>query len=118
MPMQLRAEIHRFLHDYRKSVFALEHDPEAIQTRQQRVESFVHELLDQKFHYHLHQKVDRTRADMIQLIHHYCQEALLPPIVNRLAERVVFMEQRHAKALELVEKVLDKLSEGIEDHSA
>ena len=106
MPHRLRAEIHQFLHDYKKRVFEIEHNPENIEERRQRAQKFAEELLDQKFHYHFHKKVDEERAEIIQLIHNYSREALLPPVLERLADRELLIEQRHAAALELVERVL------------
>jgi len=114
MPRLLRAQIHDFLHNYHKAVFELEHNKSLVDARREQAEGIVHELLDQKFHYHFHQKVDTDRAETIQLIHNYCREALLPPVVGRLAERVLLLEQRHAKSLELVEMVLEKFSEQID----
>ncbi len=114
MPRKLKEQIHQFLHDYRKSVFELEHDSKKVEERHEQAEHLVEEILDQKFHYHFHKKVDEDRAETIQMIHNYCREALLPPVVNRFAERLLVVEQRHALALEFVERILDYLAEELE----
>jgi len=111
MPKVLKAQLHAFLHEYKRAVFELEHDPEARVARERHANEFVDEVLDQKFHYHFHQKVDPERVESIQLIHNYCREALLPPVISRLAERVLLLEQKHLAALDLVEGVLAKLTE-------
>jgi len=114
MARQLKQQMHAFLHDYRKNVFELEHRPELTAEREQKVREFVDEVLDQKFHYHLHQKVDEQRVEMIQLIYNYCREAILPPVVQRFAERIVVLERRQQLAMEFVERVIDALADELE----
>lgn len=117
MPRALKAKMHEFLHDYRKRVFELEHEEAERHSREEKAHEFVDEVLDQKFHYHFHKKVDPERAETIQLIHNYCREALMPPVVSRLAERVMLAEQRHQAALSLVQRMLDHLAEDLERDS-
>ena len=114
MPQRLRQQIHDFLRDYRKEVFALEHKEENVTARSAAAQKFAEEMLDQRFHYHFHQKVDPDRAETIQLIHNYCREALLPPVVTRIAERVLLLEQRHLATIGFVECVLEKLAGELE----
>lgn len=114
MPHRLRAEIHTVLHDYRKAVFELEHDQARVNESKERAKKFTGEILDQKFHYHFHQKVDPQRADTIQLIHNYCREALLPPVLERLAEREFLLEERHQQTLLMVERVMNSFAAEVE----
>jgi len=118
MPHQLRAQIHDFLHEYRRRVFDLEHDADLVEKRKGRAKEFADELLDQKFHYHFHKKIDEERAEFIQLIHNYCREALLPPILERLAQREALIEQRHQAALELVGRVMESFALEVEADEA
>mgnify|MGYP003573188590 FL=1 len=111
MPKILKAQIRSFLHDYRKEVFELEHAEDKLEKRRQAAGDFAQDVLDQKFHYHLHKKVDPDRVEVIQLIHNYCTEALLPPILLRLAEEILLGQERHVVALDMVRQVLDTLAE-------
>jgi hypothetical protein len=114
MPRVLKTKLHAFLHDYRKRVFELQHEHDQVDRRRQAAEEFVEEVLDQKFHYHFHKKVDPEQAETIQLIHNYCREAMFPPIMSRLTERVLLLEERHVAALDLVHRILDELAEDLE----
>lgn len=118
MPHRLRAEIHQVLHDYRRAVFELEHDEARVLERKEKAKQFTNEVLDQKFHYHFHQKVDAQRAETIQLIHNYCREALLPPVLERLAEREFLLEERHQHALQMVERVMNSFASEVEANGA
>jgi hypothetical protein len=110
MPKLLKAQIRGFLHDYKKRVFELEHDPRHVEQRREQVRRFVNEVLSEKSHYRFHQKIDKTHADTLDLIYDFCQEALLPPIVTRLGERLAVLEARQQAAIEMVQKVLDALA--------
>lgn len=117
MPKVLKAKLHAFLHDYRKRMFELEHDHGLVDVRAKKTEEFVTQVLDQKFHYHLHKKVDPKRAETIDLIHNYCREAVLPPVVSRLAERILLLQEKHNATLELVHRTLEDLADEVESEA-
>jgi hypothetical protein len=110
MPKLLKAQISSFLHDYKKRVFELEHDAQLVSQRNEAVKKFVGEVLDEKSHYHFHQKIDPAHAQTLDLIYDFSREALLPPIVTRLTERVMMLEARQQAALDLVHKMLEALA--------
>ena len=109
MPKVLKAQIRTFLHDYKKRVFEIEHDPKHLEQRKAQVHKVVSQILDEKSRFHLHQKVDATNAATLDLIYDFCHEAMLPPIVGRLAERILALEARQQAAIDLAQKVLDAL---------
>ena len=111
MPQVLKSQIRSFLHDYKKRVFELEHDGRAIEQRKEQVRRFVHDILAEKSHYHFHQKIDKQHADTLDLIYDFSREALLPPIVSRLAERVALLEARQQAWIDMVHRALDILAE-------
>jgi len=111
MPRLLRSQIRGFLHDYKKRVFELEHDPHLVEQRRDLVKRFVGEVLAEKTHYHFHRKIEPAHAETLDLIYDFCHEALLPPVVTRLAERLAILEARQHAALEMAQRVLDTLAE-------
>jgi hypothetical protein len=110
MAKLVKAQIRAFLHDYKKRVFEIEHDQGLVAQRKERVQRFVTEVLSEKSHYHFHQKIDKAQADTLDLIYDFCHEAMLPPIVTKLAERISVLEARQHAVLEMAQKVLDVLS--------
>ena len=110
MAKLLKAQIRGFLHDYKKRVFELEHDAKLVEQRKEQVKRFVGEVLSEKAHYHFHQKIDKAHADTLDLIYDFTHEAVLPPVVARLAERIAVLEARQHAALEMAQRVLDTLA--------
>jgi len=111
MPKVLKAQIQTFLHDYKKRVFEIEHDPKHVEQRKAQVHRVVSQILDEKSHFHLHQKVDASNAATLDLIYDFCHEALLPPVVGRIAERILSLEARQEACLDMVKKMLDAFAQ-------
>jgi len=111
MPKVLKAQIRSFLHDYKKRVFEIEHDPKHVEQRKAQVQRLVSPILDEKSHFHLHQKVDATNAATLDLIYDFCHEALLPPVVGKIAERILSLEARQEACLDMVKKMLDAFAQ-------
>ena len=107
----LKAQIRSFLHDYKKRVFEIEHDPKHVEQRKAQVQRLVSQILDEKSHFHLHQKVDATNAATLDLIYDFCHEALLPPVVGKIAERILSLEARQEACLDMVKKMLDAFAQ-------
>jgi hypothetical protein len=110
MAKLLKTQIRGLLHDYKKRVFELEHDERMIHDRRDRVRRMVAEILSEKSHYHVHQKIDKAQADTLDLIYDFCHEALLPPIVTKLTERIAILEARQQAAIELAQRALETLA--------
>ena len=111
MATLVKAQIRQFLHDYKKRVFELEHDPKIEEARRTQLAKYVTEVLSEKSRFKFHQKVDKSQAETLDLIYDFCHEAILPPVVTKLAERVVVLESRQPAFLEMVQKVLEALSQ-------
>jgi hypothetical protein len=111
MPQVLKAQIRGFLHDYKKRVFELDHEPKHLEHRKEAITRFVSQVLDEKARFHFHQKIDKAQIDTLDLIYDFCHEAMLPPIIGRLAERILTLEARQQAALDLAQKVLDALAQ-------
>ena len=110
MAKLLKTQIRSLLHDYKKRVFELEHDERLIQERRDRVKRLANEILSEKSHYHFHQKIDKEHAATLDLIYDFCHEALLPPIVSKLAERIAILEARQQAAIEMAQRALETLA--------
>lgn len=106
-----KSELHAFFHDYKKRVFELEHDSAQIAARQAQVAKSVGEILGEKSRFKFHQKVDPKNAATLDLIYDFCHEALLPPVVTRLVERIAVLEARQAASLDLIAKVMERTAD-------
>ncbi|MEW6743423.1 MAG: hypothetical protein AB1486_11755 [Planctomycetota bacterium] len=111
MPKILKAKVRELIHDYKVGCFKLVHDPEAHAAVEREAETLVRDLLSQEFHYHFHREVDPHRAESINLIHWYASEALLPPVLRKIAERILVLEKRAELHLEFMRRTLELVSE-------
>jgi hypothetical protein len=68
-------------------------------------------VLAQKYSYHFHKLPDADRAEIINMINNYTREAILPPVVERLVQRQVLVEHKLEALADLLEKMLEALSE-------
>lgn len=105
----------RLLHEYRVESFKASHSPEQVKERTKEALRICREALHQVYHFHVHNAPDPARAEMLNLIHDYAVEALLPPVLERVIERELMLEKRHELSMRLVERVLETLSSGAPD---
>ncbi|MFO0984743.1 MAG: hypothetical protein U1E76_23965 [Planctomycetota bacterium] len=118
MPKILKAKLREFLHDYRLSCYKLAHDPVAVQTLEKDAKVLVDQILAQNFHYHPHRQVDANRAEMMNVVHWYVTESILPPVLSKLANRIALLQKRQELAMEMFQNMLNYLSEEEQEASA
>jgi hypothetical protein len=102
-----RKQVNEILHDYKKECFQLEHGSEHHDTVVRGRQKLVDEILAQNFHFHFHRSPTPQAAETFNIIENYVREAVLPPVVSKLAERVVLLEKRQAAGLKALERILD-----------
>jgi|SRR5262245_3322506 len=100
----------RLLHEYRVESFKALHSPEQAKERTREALKLCREALHQVYRFHFHDVPDAQRAQMLNLVHDYAVEALLPPIIERVIERELVLERKHELAMRLVERLLEVLS--------
>lgn len=106
-----KTQIHEILHDYKKACFLLEHESglhEAVEREKKRL---VDLILAQNFHYHFHKPPNPERAEVLSLIENYVREAVLPPVVGKLVERIVVLEKRQENGVRCLERLITLLAE-------
>src|SRR5262245_19256235 len=111
MPKILKDKLREFLHDYRLNCYKQAHDPAAVHALEREAKTLVDQILAQNFHYHPHQHVDPSRAEMMSVVHGYVTEAILPPVLTKLANRVALLQKRQELAMDMFQKMLNYLSE-------
>ena len=109
-----RSQVNEILHSYKKECYLLQHDSQAHDGVEKEAGRLVDGVLSQNFHYHFHKPVNPERAETLGMIENYTREAVLPPVVGKLAERIVVLEKRHeagVRALEALIHLFDDQSE-------
>lgn len=108
----MQEALRRLLHEYRVESFKATHSPEQLKERTKEALKLCREALHQVYHFHVHNAPDPARAEMLNLIHDYAVEALLPPVIERVIERELMLEKKHDLTVKLLERVLETLTEG------
>ena len=107
----MRRKFKQLLHDYKRDVFQLEHHQKDVTEITTECMNVCEDILEQKYHYHFHKLPDADRAEIINMINNYTREAILPPVVEKLVERQVLLEHRYGVLVQLIEHMLEVLSE-------
>ena len=99
------------LHQYKRDVFHLARGKKDVGAITQECMDICGEVLSQKYKYHFHKLPDANRAEIINMINNYTREAILPPVVEKLVHRQVVLERRIDALVNLMESLLEALSD-------
>ena len=106
----MQKKFQELLHQYKLEVFHNEHDKKSTEEITTECLHLTEEILEDKFHYHFHKLPDADRAEIINMINNYTREAVLPPVIEKVVERQIFLEKRFDALLHLTEQILEVLS--------
>ena len=106
----MHSKFKELLHQYKLEVFHTENDKRSVQEITTECLHLTEDVLRQKVRFHFREIPDKSRAEVVNLIHDYVREAVLPPVVEKLVHRQVVLEKRLTALLHLTEKILEALS--------
>ena len=106
-----RAKVKEILHDYKKECFQYEHS-EAHETVERDTQRLVEEVLAQNFHFHLRKPVNPESAEILSMIENYVREAVLPPVVTKLSEKIVLLEKRQEAVVNAMSRLVTLMEDG------
>lgn len=101
-----RSQVREALHEYKKECYLLEHTSEKHKSVETETRRIVDEILAQNFHYHLRRPINSESAETLGLIESYIREAVLPPVVDSLVEKLVIMEKKHEAGIRCLEQII------------
>ncbi len=114
-PDQDRRPVHKkfkdLLHAYKLEVFHKEHNKQSLEDISKECMHTTEDILRAKFDYHFHKLPDANRAEIINMINNYVREAVLPPVVERIVQRQIRLENRLDATVRLIEQMLETLSQ-------
>lgn len=106
-----RDRVNQILHDYKKECYFIEHRSGVHEQVAHETQRVVKELLTLSHHYEFHQKPTPERAEILNMIENYVREAILPPILNRLVERILVLDRRHQAGVRCLERLIGLFEE-------
>ncbi len=108
----MKESFQAMLKNYRKTSFKMYHEHKDVRNQLlAEAKNLAKEQLSQKFQYTFHKDPTEERAEIFNMIYNFTTEALLPPILEKINERIVILEKRHEMLLNMVVEALEVLSE-------
>ena len=107
----MRKKFHDLLHAYKVEAFKISHNNECVEERTRDILQFTEQALNNAYHYHFHNEPDPQRVETLTMIKNYTLEAILPPVVEKLVQRIAVLERQHESMVKLVDNLLEVLSE-------
>lgn len=110
----MRQKLRQILHAYKVDAFKYAHDHENLEQISKEALTYSDEVLHNAYQYHFHKLPDASRAEIINMIQNYTVEALLPPVVEKIMQRVLIIEKQHRRMLEMIESMIEELDNDAE----
>ena len=107
----MKTKFKNLLHQYKVEAFKSSHSNEEIAEHVQEIRKFTEEALNNAYHYQFHKDPDKDRLETITMIKNFTNEALLPPVIEKIMHRVINLECQHRGMVKLVDNLLEVLSE-------
>ena len=107
----MRKKFHDLLHQYKVDAFKITHNQDSIDSATAEILDFTDQALNNAYHYHFHQEPSPERLETFTMIKNFTLESLMPPVVDKIMRRVICLEKQHEMMVELVDGLLEALSE-------
>ena len=107
----MKKRFQKLLHHYKVEAFKISHDSDAVRDMAKEILEFTEQTLNNEFHYHFEQDPSPEQIERIKWIKSFTVEALLPPVIEKLATRIAIIEKQHEELVGLVGEILETLSD-------
>ncbi|MBK8976990.1 MAG: hypothetical protein IPM29_13830 [Planctomycetes bacterium] len=81
---------------------------------QEQLRKCIRETLEQPLEFHFHKEPSPERLETFAMIKNYTTEAVLPPVVEKIMRRVVQLERQQKLLVELMDGLLEAISEDLQ----
>lgn len=110
----MKKKFHDLLHQYKVEAFKISHCNETVSEATKEILGHTEEALSNAYHFHFHKDPDKDRLETFTMIKNFTIEALLPPVLEKIMRRVHVLERQHVELVQLVDNLLEALSEDVE----
>ena len=106
-----KTDLHDLIVEFKRETFRIDHSPDSLRQITEECKSVADQVLKDKFEYHFHKLPDANRVEIINMIHNYTTEAILPPIIAKITQRQLVLERKLDRVVELVERAFEAVSD-------
>lgn len=107
----MKTKFKNLLHQYKIEAFKSSHSNQEVAEHTQEIQKFTEDALNNALHYQFHKDPDKERMETFTMIRNFTNEALLPPVIEKIMHRVINLECQHRSMVKLVDSLLEVLSE-------
>lgn len=107
----MKKKFRDLLHHYKVEAFKISHNQEADADFVREIKRFTEHALNDAFRFHFHQDPSPERLETFTMIKHYTLESLMPPVIEKIMQRVMTVERQHGLMVQLVDGLLEALSD-------
>lgn len=107
----MKQKFRKLLHAYRVRAFKATHADETVDEPAAEALSSTGEALNNAYQYHFHKDPSPEQIETLNMIKNFTLEALLPPVVEKIMRRLDSLEKQHAALVDLVDGILEELSD-------
>ncbi len=108
----MKKKFRKLLHAYRVQAFKAAHADDTVADATAEMLSSTGEALNNAYEYHFHKDPNPEQIETLNMIKNYTLEALLPPVVEKIMRRVNSLEKQHQVLVDLIDQILEELSDG------
>ncbi len=107
----MKKKFRDLLHQYKVEAFKINHAKESAVDATAEILHFTEEALNNAYHFHFHKDPSPDRLETFTMIKNFTLESLMPPVIEKIMRRVVALEKEQLLMVELVDGLLEALSE-------
>ncbi len=107
----MRKKFHDLLHAYKVEAFKISHNNECVKDRTNEILEFTEQALNNAYTFHFHGDPDPAKLETLTEVKNFTLEAIMPPIVEKLVQRIHVLEKQHEAMVGLVDNILEQLSD-------
>ncbi len=107
----MKKKFRDLLHRFKVDSFKAAHPSEADEELGREIKRFTEHALNDAFHYHFRKDPSPERLETFNMIKNYTREALMPPVIEKMMQRVVAAERQQRLIVKLMDDLLESLSE-------
>ena len=91
--------------------FKITHAKESTEDTTAEILHFTEQALNNAYHFHFHKDPSPERLETFTMIKNFTLESLMPPVIDKIMRRVVALEKQHTLMVQLVDGLLETLSD-------
>ncbi|MBI5850080.1 MAG: hypothetical protein HZB39_03440 [Planctomycetes bacterium] len=106
----MKKKFRDLLHRFKVESFKTSHNHETDEELGREIKRFTEHALNDAFHFHFQKDPSPERLETFTMIKNYTLQSLMPPVIEKIMQRVVTVERQHRLMVKMLDELLEILS--------